>query len=251
MVSIIIPVYNNLSMTADCLTSVINSTEKEYGYDYGIVIVDNGSNPPFPSGSMTDPTIIRNDTNLGYPVAVNQGIRAAKGEVVILLNNDCIVPPGWLERIVGWLDSYDIVGTVTNYCAGLQQVKIPIYHDYDEFNEQAMKWGNQYLGESQEVNWVIGFCMAFKKSLWESIGIFDESMWPSSGEEIEFCLRARAADYRIGIVKDVYLHHFGSVTFKDLDSQGVINYQDLCKKTSDHVMAKWGNFWQNQLVERN
>ncbi len=245
MISIVVPVYNNLSMTNDCLKALYDNTD-----NYQLIVVDNGSSPAFasPDYMFEDKTgngigsikVIRNETNLGFPVAVNQGIKAAKGEGIILLNNDCIVSQGWATKLLTHLDSYSIVGPVTNYSAGLQQVTIPVYQDEQEFNREAEKWAVAHAGESQEVKWVIGFCMAFRKSLWEEIGPFDENIWPCSGEEVDFAMRARKVGHKIGIAKDVYVHHVGSQTFKAMEKDGQVNYQDSCHKNDRHLEEKWG-----------
>jgi len=94
MLSIIIPVYNQHKMTQECLKSIYNNTKEG---TYEIIIVDNGSNPPLvPTGITTEPyypncKIFRNITNLGFPVAINQGINESKGDIIIILNNDTIV----------------------------------------------------------------------------------------------------------------------------------------------------------------
>lgn len=227
--SVIIPVYNNLEMTQECIAAVRANTQ-----DYEIVIVDNGSEPPI------DGATVRNETNLGFPVAVNQGIKAAKGEVIVLLNNDCVVSQGWSERLLYHLDSYSIVGPVANYCAGMQRVAIPVYQDEQEFNLQATKWAEEHDRQSKGVNWVIGFCMVFKKSLWEEVGNFDESLWPCSGEEIDFCYRAKQTGHRVGIALDVYVHHYGSVTFMEMENAGITNYKKICTLNEIHLSEKWG-----------
>jgi GT2 family glycosyltransferase len=253
MISIIIPCMDQHSMTADCLDAIRVNTQ-----DYEIILVDNGSTPPFASGveyavGYAGPkvSIIRNETNLGFPVAVNQGIKAAKGDVIILLNNDVICVRGWAERLLAHLDSYSIVGPLTNYAAGLQRVTIPVYQDEKELNIQAGKWAEDHNGESQEVNWIIGFCMAFKKSLWEEIGPFDESLWPCSGEEIIFCLEARKRGYKVGICKDIYIHHFGGQTFAAMQDAKQLNYMDTCYRNDRHIVALHGEGCLNQLIERS
>ena len=245
MISIVVPVYNNLSMTADCLKAIRANTK-----DYEIIVVDNGSDPEFPWGSTDDPAIIRNETNLGFPVAVNQGIKAAKGDVIVLLNNDVICAQGWSERLLAHLDSYSIVGPCTNYCAGMQQVTIPVYQDEQEFNVQAEKWAETHKGKSAEVNWVIGFCMAFKKSLFDEIGPFDESIWPCSGEEVDFCMKAKATGKKIGIARDVYVHHEGSQTFRAMEKAGLVDYQESCNKNDRHLEKKWGKGVFVQSIEK-
>lgn len=232
MISIIIPAYNKHEMTQECIDSVVRKTD-----DYEIVLVDNGSEPPI------DNADIRNEENLGFPVAVNQGIRASKGDVIVLLNNDVIVTPDWDVNLLSALGNYDIVGPMTNYCAGIQKVTLPCYHDELELDKQAMGWSLNHNGETKDVNWVIGFCMAFRRSLWDDIGPFDESIWPCSGEEIIFCLDAKKKGYKVGVAMDCYVHHFGSQTFNIMD----VDYDDVCRKNDINIASKHSNdFWINQ-----
>ena len=247
MISIVIPVYNAHDMTQECIDAIRENTQ-----DFELIIIDNGSDPAFkaPFTGDIELRVIRNEENKGFPIAVNQGIRAAEGDIICLLNNDVIVTENWFERLEWHLLKYDIVGPMTNFCAGMQRTTVPVYQDKKELNQRAIEFQVENAFQSQEVNWIIGFCMAFKKSIFDEIGPFDESMWPSSGEEINFCFRAQAAGHKIGIARDIYIHHFGSVTFQDLHNKGILNYPELCQKTSDHVSAKWGDFWQNQVTEK-
>lgn len=246
MISIVIPVFNQHDMTQECLTAVLDHTQ-----NCEIILVDNGSEPPIkpPFSGFTEIMVIRNEENKGFPVAVNQGIRAAKGDVIVLLNNDCIVTPGWAERLIGYLEEYAIIGPMTNYCAGKQQVSLPTYQSIEGLNKEASANAEANAGESEEVNWVIGFCMAFRKELYNELGEFDESLWPCSGEEIDFCLRARQAGHKVGIAHDVYVHHEGSKTFNEMEKSGQLNYQETCKRNDEHLAAKWGDdFWQQQAA---
>jgi GT2 family glycosyltransferase len=244
MISIVIPVYNQLEMTDDCIKAI-----REHTQDYELVIVDNGSDPVVPARYFLFEKVIRNETNLGFPVAVNQGIREAKGDIIILLNNDVIVTSGWADKLVKHLETYSIVAPLANYCAGLQQqVTLETYSDDKELNAAATKWGEDHDKEFLEVNFVIGFCMAFKKSLWEELGDFDESLWPCSGEEIDFCFRARAKGYKVAIARDAYVHHIGSQTFMQMEKDGQLNYIGTIRKNDIHLAQRWGDdFWQHQV----
>ena len=249
MISIVIPVYNNLEITKACERSIYANTLED---SYEVIVIDNGSNPPFANPLWKNFCYIRNEENLGFPKAINQGIRLSSGDTIIILNNDCIVTPGSLRRLEAWLDNYSIIGPLTNYSAGLQQVLIPIYNDENELNIQSDKWHNLHTGESKEVNWIIGFCMAFKKSLWDKIGPFDESLWPCSGEEIIFCLRARELGLKVGISYDTFIHHHGSCTFRDLEKSGKVNYEELCIRNDKHILSMFDiELIKNQLVERS
>ena len=77
MISVIIPIYNQHELTQECVEAVRLNTQ-----DYELILIDNGSIPPIekPYAGFVDVTLIRNELNLGFPAAVNQGIREAKGE---------------------------------------------------------------------------------------------------------------------------------------------------------------------------
>ena len=233
-------------MTEECITAI-----REHTQDFELIIIDNGSEPAIkpPFTGFAETALIRNEKNEGFPVAVNQGIRASKGDVIILLNNDVIVTPGWAERLAFYLDEFSIVGPLTNYCGGIQQMEIGCYENLDELNKEAEISAEECEGRVVEVNWVIGFCMVFKKSLFEKLGPFDDSIWPSCGEEIDFCFRARAAGHKIGIIFEVYVHHFGSQTFNDMEKAGLINYADANKQAVAHLAERWGvDFSEKQVI---
>jgi GT2 family glycosyltransferase len=247
LTSIVIPVYNQHEVTADCLKSIVENTEEPYE----IIIVDNGSTPPIEEMPIPKQFfVMRNSENMGFPFAVNQGIReGATGDIIVLLNNDVIVTPGWLDNFIRWMDTYDIVGPVTNFCAGYQRRTLPVYLDDKELYAESRKWSKDNYGKSSEANWIIGFCMVFKKELFDEIGIFDASLWPCSGEEIDFCLRAGDAGYKVGIAEDVYVHHHGSMTFKNLEEEGKAEYLGVIRRNDAHLAEKWGDdFWRKQGV---
>lgn len=246
MVSIIIPAWNQHQMTRDCLDVIRETTQ-----DYEVILVDNGSTPPIakPYMGFVDVTLIRNEENLGFPKAVNQGILASKGDVIVLLNNDVTVTPAWSERLQAHLERFAVAGPMTNFCVGRQRMVASTYTTKEELFEVAEQIYEDRKGLATEVNWIIGFCFAFRRSLLDEIGFFDESIWPCSGEEIDFCYRAKQAGHSVGIARDVYVHHEGSVTFRDMNDKGQIDYTSVCNASEDHLKKKWGeNFWNEQIV---
>jgi len=244
MISIVIPIYNQHEMTQECIDALRLNTQ-----DYELILIDNGSTPPIPKpyAGFVDVTLIRNEVNLGFPAAVNQGIREAKGDVICLLNNDVIVTPNSINRLAELLDEYSIIGPTTGYCAGAQKVQAPIYNNLGELYEVAKQAADTFAGIIDEVSFVIGFLMVFPKSLYDEIGEFDESMWPCSGEEIDFCFRAKKAGYRIGIARDVYVHHEGSQTFRQMQDDKQLDYGKILINCDRHIAERWGkDFWNKQ-----
>lgn len=246
LTSIIIPVYNQHDFTHECIYAVLENTK-----DYELIIVDNGSDPPYkpPFTGFVQSTVLRNNENTGFPKAVNQGIAASSGEYIILLNNDVIVTPGWQDKLLDGLEDFAIVSPMSNYCAGVQRISIDPYENREELDKAAEQWSEETAGMMMEVNYVIGFCMAFRKETYIMIGKFDDSLWPCSGEEIDFCFRARELGMRVGIVYDCYLHHEGSQTFNDMEKKGILSYEITCQRNDSYLAGKWGkDFWMKQSL---
>ena len=245
MISIIIPVFNQHDMTEECITAIRENTQ-----DCEIIIIDNGSVPPFkaPFTGFIDCTVIRNEENKGFPIAANQGIKAAKGDVIVLFNNDIICTPRWAERLVGWLDKFDIIAPMSNLVGGLQQIAIGPYQSRDELDEASEEFSEENEGLCQEVNFAV-VSMFIKKSIFDDIGYLDESLWPCCGEDLDFCFRAKEAGYRIGIARDVYVHHEMSQTFKAMQDAGLTDYNEVVDQNNKHLAKKWGDdFWYKQSV---
>jgi glycosyltransferase involved in cell wall biosynthesis len=72
-----------------------------------LVVIDNGSNDGtgaylagVQDAASVPLTVISNDRNIGFPAAINQGLKVAQGEYLVLLNNDAVVTDGWLDQLV-------------------------------------------------------------------------------------------------------------------------------------------------------
>jgi len=219
--------------------------------DYEVVIIDNGSDPAYkPPFIMNGGTVlIRNEENLGFSVAANQGIKASTGDVIVLFNNDVIVTPDWANILLSYLEEdFDIIAPMTNFVAGIQSVAIESYDNLDQLNAAATAFTEENRGHATEVNFAV-MSMFIKREVFESIGYLDESLWPSCGEDIDLGFRAREKGFRIGVAHDVYIHHYGSKTFELLANEGKLDYDAVVKQNDKHLAEKWGeDFWKNQIV---
>ena len=96
-VSLVIALYNQVDYTRRCIESILECTPRPYE----LILVDNASvdaTADYVRGLSA--TVISNRTNLGCAKAWNQGIRASHGDVVGILNNDIVVTPGWIEKLL-------------------------------------------------------------------------------------------------------------------------------------------------------
>lgn len=234
-VSIIIPVYNNLSDLRSCWTSI----KKNTSIPYRLIIVDNGSTEDVAyEADQNRIEVIRNPTNMGFAYACNQGIREANGDYVVVLNSDTIVTPGWLERLIWHMESDPMVGIVgpsTNFAGSLQQIKTNYRTERElyDFSEELYRMNSR---RSLEVEKIVGVCMLMRRRMLEEVGLFDTRFGLGNYEDDDICLRARIGGYKILWAQDVFVHHSGSKTFRILN----VNYNELLEENRKKFNQKWG-----------
>jgi glycosyltransferase involved in cell wall biosynthesis len=104
LTSVIVPCWNQLEFTRKCLHALFRQTAPSWE----LIVIDNGSTDGTGSylagvqdASPVPVTVIANGTNRGFPAAINQGLQYARGEYLVLLNNDVVVTEGWLSQLIG------------------------------------------------------------------------------------------------------------------------------------------------------
>jgi Flp pilus assembly protein TadD len=183
--------------------------------------------------------VIENPENFGFPKGCNQGIEVATGNYILLLNNDVILTDKWLERLVACASSdpqIGLVGSMTNNISGRQRDELACYSSVEEMHHYAQLFHQKNRGNWFDCPRIVGFCMLIKREVVEKIGLLDERFGKGNYEDDDYCLRARQAGYRTVIAGDVFIHHFGSVTFKNST-----DYDALLKENEKIFRDKWSD----------
>ena len=235
LTSIIVITHNQAEYTRQCLESIAAHTPEPHE----IIVVDNNSTDDTRAylKSLSQVHVIENETNLGFPAAVNQGIRASKGRHILLLNNDVIVTPDWLGRLLNVLQrdpAIGLVGPVTNCASGPQQVPVD-YSDFAGLHDFARRCIQKYSGQTVPCQRLVGFCLLLRRDLINQIGLLDERFGIGNFEDDDYCRRALVAGFRAAIALDCFIHHFGSVTFRNAD----IDYAALLERNRRLFNDKW------------
>uniref|UniRef100_UPI0012FA2709 glycosyltransferase n=1 Tax=Zavarzinella formosa TaxID=360055 RepID=UPI0012FA2709 len=242
-VSIIILCHNELAFTRLCLESVRRHTTPPYE----LILVDNGSTDgtiehlaAFAARPGPGPVVIhRNQANAGYPAGVNHGLRHAAGELIVLLNNDVVVTPDWIDRLRAWAKhdhpATGLVGVMTNNAPPPQRIA-PGYDTLAGLDDFARRWQQDHLAEAVRVPRLTGFCLLVRAEVFRKIGTLDERFGHGFFDDDDLCLRARRAGFQLLLARDVYVHHFGSQTFKGL---GIDTAAQLDRNLSLY-RDKWG-----------
>lgn len=237
LVSIVMLSWNAVQFTRLALESIREHTTG----DYEVIIIDNGSGPETVDWLKTlqDVRVIYNTENRGYAGGNNQAMAAARGEYVVLLNNDVVVTEGWLEDLLGAFDRVPGLGISaprSNRIAGDQIVAEAVYDNVEQMHEFAHGRRAEFRGQGYLTDRAIGLCLCVDRRVIEEIGGFDERYGAGNFEDDDFCLRARAAGYRIFVCNDVFIHHFGSQTF----AANKVDWTATMRDNWSKFAAKWG-----------
>ncbi|HFQ7705814.1 TPA: glycosyltransferase [Clostridioides difficile] len=247
--SIIILTYNQLEYTKICIESIRKFTNPD---SYEIIIIDNNSTDGTINWLKTqeDVTVIYNNENLGFPKGCNQGIKIAKGDNILLLNNDTIVTPNWLSNMNKALwSSKEIgaVGTVSNYCSYNQEIHVN-YNNIEEMLEFAYNFNKSNTSLWYYRNKLIGYCLMIKKEVLDKVGLLDEIFTPGNFEDDDISFRMLLSGYKLFLCKDTFIHHFGSISFKSSNN----SYHELLKVNSNKFKDKWEfNALVNNTIQYN
>jgi GT2 family glycosyltransferase len=244
--SIVVVTRDNLVFSKLCLESVLANTDDP---SYELIVVDNGSGEELLSylDQLTDRfpfiRVVRNETNRGFAAANNQGLALATGDRLVLLNNDTIVPHGWLRRLVRHLDDPRVgaVGPVANRVGNEAQIQTS-YRTYAEFERFAREHTDGHAGRCFEIPMLVMFCFAMRRETHEQIGPLDVQYEIGMFEDDDYAVRLRLKGYRLVCAEDVFVHHFGGVSLGSLLTSG--QFHDLLTANRERFRRKWGIDWQ-------
>ena len=229
-VTIVIPNWNGLKHLPDCLESLGKQTFRKFR----TIVVDNDSTDgsvAYIESRWPDVEVVRLPDNLGFPAAVNAGIRAAGSEYVVLLNNDTRAEPDWLEKLVRGMDDHP------EFASGSS--KLLRFHTPDKIDSAGHTY-SLWLGAADNVGeetdaagysepaWIFGTCAAasiYRRELFEDIGGFDDDFF-FTHEDVDFDLRANVAGHRCLLIPEAIVYHKRGASYelsRELTLMGVRN----------------------------
>jgi GT2 family glycosyltransferase/glycosyltransferase involved in cell wall biosynthesis len=220
-VSIVIPVFNKVEFTHQCLDRIWRNTDESIPYE--VIVVDNASMDGTADyfadlGRFPRPvTYLRNSTNLGFARANNAGARRAQGRYLLFLNNDTLVQPRWLPEMLRLAESDPAIGIV-----GIKQL-FPytnvIYHTGVVFAAGGVpRHLYPHLDASlpqvnlqREYQAVNGACLLISRSLFDACHGFDEA-YLNGYEDTDLCLRVRERGAKVVCCTTAFIYHYGQIS---------------------------------------
>jgi GT2 family glycosyltransferase len=244
--SIVIVTHEGLPFTKLCIETLLAGTADPA---VEVLVIDNASRDgtvEYLTGVVERDArihIVANPKNLGFPAACNQGLALARAPALVLLNNDTMVAPGWLGRLLAALedDRTGLVGAVTNRIGN--EAEVPTGYDtWGGFLGEARARSHFHRGKTFEIQTVTMFCMAMRRDVYERLGPLDTAYGVGTLEDDDYSRRARRAGYRLLCAEDVLVHHFGEASFGRLYADG--EHGRILERNRQLFEQRWGAPWQ-------
>ncbi len=202
--SIVIVSYNACDALVKCLES-LHATPPAIAHD--ITLVDNASTEPVVNtirSRWPQVQVIAEAQNRGFAAATNVGIRASRGDLILMLNGDTIVPPGAIDTLIGRLrgePSAAVAGPRLIDSDGRAELSFGwMISPFGELRQRLIapmtSWVERATRREQFVNWVSGACLLVMRAEAEAVGLLDERYFLYT-EDVDFCAAIRARGRRI------------------------------------------------------
>jgi len=242
----VIVTYGGLELTKACLESLLDG---ETWPRLDVIVVDNASSdgtPEYLAGVAAAYPRVRcvfNRENRGFAAANNQGIALAAGGIVVLLNNDTVVPPGLMGLLAGHLSRDASIGLLcptTNFCGNEARVE-PDYESMADLPAFAARRARDHRGRVFDIGVAAMYCVAARRQVLDEVGPLDEAYGVGMFEDDDFAVRMRAKGYRVACAEDAYVHHVGQGSFRKLSPE---EYDKLWKRNQAYFEKKFGVEWK-------
>ena len=252
--SIIIVNWNTRQLLDDCLVSIYRETQN---ITFEIFIIDNASadgSAKMVEKKYPNVRLIKNTKNNGFAAANNQAIRQASSRYILILNPDTVILENALDKGVEVMDKrrdFSILGTKTfNKNMARQKTvasspnllsqiflltKLRHFFPKSKIIKKYQRFDFDYNKESY-VDQIQGSFMLIRKEVLDNIGFFDENFYIWF-EEVDFCLRAKKAGYKILFSPNIKIIHYGGESFKQVMT---------LKKQRMYNRSLFYYFWKNK-----
>ena len=240
LTSVVVVSHDALDQTRRCLEALRASREAAHPIE--IIFVDNGSRDGTAEylAEQPDVRLVANAENLGAPCARNRAIPLARGDWVAFLDNDALVTPGWLGRMLYHGEADPLVGCVcpvSDRAAHGQQIRYAGTSDPDALRAFADQRAGAWRRRARYGCLFTSFCVLVRRDVVETIGGFDERFSPWGFEDDDFSLRAHLAGFRSRVALDVFVRHEAYAGVKKTRHEGLLerNWKRFASKWAGAV----------------
>lgn len=232
-VSVIVPAHNKFNVTYFCLAALLFAANKA---SFEVVVVDDGSEDETLDLPTIAPnvTVARNEVAQGFVRACNLGAAHAKGEYLVLLNNDTEPTVGWLDELLATFDNFDKVGMAGSkllYPDGrLQEAGGIVWNTGNPWNygRLANAWDPRFC-YARQADYLSGAAVMLPRTVWDEVGGLSDEFAPAYFEDTDLCFKVRDAGYRSYFAPTSVVYHFEGISNgTDVNTTtGLKRYQEI------------------------
>ena len=256
-VSVVMPVHNQFAVTLHALAALRLAPNQA---SFEVIVVDDGSDDETRQMSeiIAGIQVVRHETALGFVLSCNQGAQLARGDDVVLLNNDTEVTTGWLDELrfpFAHFDRVGLTGSQLLYPDGrLQEAGGIVWGNGDPWNYgRGQNPHDPRFNYTRQVDYLSGASMMLPRALWEELGGFSPDFAPAYFEDTDLAFRVREKGYKTVYAPLSRVFHFeGMSNGVEVNGEGVKRFQEVNrpKFKSRWVKAFRGNGKVGEDVER-
>jgi N-acetylglucosaminyl-diphospho-decaprenol L-rhamnosyltransferase len=252
VLSIVVPTYNTAELTLRCCRAA-----RAAAPDAQLIVVDDASTDgtaELLTREFPDVQVLRRITNGGFAVAANDGVRASRGEIVLLLNSDALLDaqaPAVLLRAfadnatlgIASPQLYDADGT-KQWTGGRTPTLAWMIGAVSGKGHWLRKVRSSRNAQPTAPDWLTGAALIFRREVWDVAGPL-ATHYRFYCQDIDFCLRARAAGWSLAIIDDAHVTHVRGATIGRAGARRILR-DDLLTFGRQRYGRRW--FWFGRAV---
>ncbi|WP_336366995.1 glycosyltransferase [Marinobacter sp. C2H3] len=253
LVSIIIPTKDQLPLLQTCVESLLEKTRYP---NVELLIVDNNSQTAearawlagLENMGLDHVRVLRYTKPFNYSAINNEAARQARGEYLVLLNNDTGVLRGdWLDALLNHAlrPEVGIVGAKLLFPSGRVQhggvilgLRGPAEHAFVDQSPEAPGYMNR-LQVDQNYSAVTAACLMVRASLYQELGGLDEDAFSVSYNDVDFCLRVREAGYLVVWTPHSLVMHVANASQNTVDETALTQKRVRFEGEQDRIYERW------------
>ena len=251
-ISIVVLNLNKSFLTLECLDSIAQSAENQ---DYEIILVDNGSRADEAAAlrCAIDPAVklISLTQNMGFGEGSNIGVEFCVGRFLLFLNNDVVLPPGAIQRLVATFESSfspGAVGPTLLYPDGSVQEAGAFVKPNGltfQIGKQNIPIAPHFPGGSYIVDYCSAACLLVERHAFLDVGGFDPAFDPAYFEDVDFCLKLRARGLYTYCASDISVIHHENATSASLWRRDQIDV--MVARNHQVFLRQWSGYLEDRF----
>jgi len=230
-VSVVVPVHNKFAVTYHCLAALLFAHNDA---SFEVILVDDGSSDEtldveeWVSGIVC----LRNETAQGFIRSCNRGAGSARGEYLVLLNNDTEPTVRWLDELLFTFTEFDNVGLAGSkllYPDGsLQEAGGIVWNSGNPWNYgRGANPSDPRYNYTRQADYLSGAAIMLGKQVWDRVGGFSEDYCPAYFEDTDLAFKVREAGYKTVFAPLSVVYHFEGISSGTDVASGTKRYQEI------------------------